>query len=300
MRILVKTANHRHNVRRFHMYDFFKEFSRQSGADLSYKRQRGKYDVVIGGINKNGLSVKIITDLHEGIGVDSPHHRLEIINSRPWDIVLMRYMYINYEGIPKTFFQEGIKAKKVLFPWSLCEERWKYSEAKDNDVTTLGTSVESMYPLRADIRKSLPLPYKTISGNIPVHIKRDNNALKKKHKGIYVGESYINALQRSKVMLTDASRYGCPVKKYFEAIATGCLLMADRPNHADEIGLVAGENYVEISKDNWREKLDYYLANETERLKITRNARELFERKHTNKVRAKELIWNLNKVMHQG
>ncbi len=288
MKILIKTVNKKYDVRGTYTHDFYKELQRQSGAHLSYERDDGDYDVCIGG--KGKVSVKIQTDIHRTKKHKTPQEIAAALNNKGWDIILMRYTHMNYDGIPATFYQDSLSARVVFFPWSFCPKRWSCSEQKDNDVVLLGSTKESMYPIRAAIRKSLPLPYKTISGNVSMAIKRDKAALKKMYNNIYVGKKYIQALQRSKVMLTDASKYGCPVKKYFEAMATGCLLMADRPNHAENIGLIDGETYVEISKDNWREKLDYYLANDTERLRITRNARELFEAKHTNEVRVKQLL----------
>ena len=286
MRILVKTKKLKHNARGTFTHDFYMELRRQADVSFSYENPGGEYDVCIGG--KGKVSVKIQTDIHKSKRHATPQELAKSLMD--FDIVLMRYVYITYPGIPVTFYKDKLGDKAIFFPWSMCHNRWQYSERKDNDVCMLGTSNE-MYPIRAAAKSLLPdTGYSYIMGNLPMTVKQDNTAIKKKLKNVFMGDSYIKALQRSKVMITDASRYGCPVKKYIEAMAAGCLLVADRPHHADELGLVDGENYVEISKDNWREKLDYYLNNDTERLRITRNARELFERKHTNKVRVKELL----------
>ncbi len=290
MRILIKSSNLEFDVRKVQVHDFFMELKRHADVDLSFERQAGAYDVCIKGTKGTKVNARITTDLHKPLIAGKAMDFVQELNASKYNLILMRYHLVNYPGYKKTFYRDNLTARVEFFPWSLDANKWLYSEDKNNDVVFLGSTGEGMYPLRAAIKQSLPLPYKTVAGNVSMELKRDRYALKKKHRGAYVGDDYIRVLQRSKVMLTDGSVYGQPVKKCFEAMATGCLLLADKPNHADEVGLIPGETFVEISKGDWREKLDYYLKHDEERLRITRNARQLFEQKHTNEIRAKALI----------
>jgi spore maturation protein CgeB len=72
--------------------------------------------------------------------------------------------------------------------------------------------------------------------------------------------------------------------------------MADRPQSADELHFEAGENYIEINRNNWKEKLEYYLEDDSERERVARNGYETVMKHHTSKIRARQLLDFLKKL----
>ena len=75
--------------------------------------------------------------------------------------------------------------------------------------------------------------------------------------------------------------------------------MVNKPQTADELHLVSGENYVEITEDNWKEKLEYYLEDDVERERIAHNGYETAMKYHTSGVRAQQLMGFLEKLDHE-
>lgn len=184
------------------------------------------------------------------------------------------------------------QSNSKLFAWSLDENTWKYNEDdKIYDVCLIGNPSIRIYPLRAAfLRRIKYTKYKYISGVRD----RKGKYLKNYAGSSIVGEKYVKKIQKSKVFLFDSSVYKYPVKKYFEAMACGALIMADKPMNAEEIGLIDGENYIEVTKFNWESKLRKIIHKDSERLRTTQNARKLFEKKHTNKIRVLELLEKIN------
>ena len=77
---------------------------------------------------------------------------------------------------------------------------------------------------------------------------------------------------------------------------SGALVMADKPFHADDLGLEDGYTYVEINEENWKEKLEYYLEDDQLRETIARKGRENALNKLTHKIVAKKFLNALGNV----
>lgn len=114
----------------------------------------------------------------------------------------------------------------------------------------------------------------------------------------YTGSNYVNLLNSSKIHITDSGKYNCvgPVAKYFETMATDCLLVAVNPLGSELTRLVDGYNFVAVDGYNFLDKIRYYLDNEEERLRIVKNANDTIKKHHSVDVRAKELV-NLLKTI---
>ena len=89
--------------------------------------------------------------------------------------------------------------------------------------------------------------------------------------------------------------FGCSIWKYalpkfFEAMACRTLVLSDSPAGAGALHFEPGVNFVEISLEDYREKVDYYLENEKERERIVDNAFKMVHRYHTCEIRARELL----------
>lgn len=236
--------------------------------------------------------ILMLSDIHKhkrGIDCNDVIKRVE---SKELIAVLLR----SYNSI----FTKANLNRIYLFPFSLDEDVYKFDISKKvYDICMLSTNTPSVYPIRHLISRQLRVfanknKYKIVTGQRTSESKYDINFLKnytdvKKNK-LKVGLEYNKILNQSKIMLTDSSIYRYLVKKYFEGMSTGCLVLADEPLHAEEIGLIDGVNYVKINKNNWQQKAKYYLDNDEERIEIVNNAHQLFLEKHTNKVRVNQFI----------
>lgn len=57
-----------------------------------------------------------------------------------------------------------------------------------------------------------------------------------------------------------------------------------------ELGFKDGENFIACNQSNFYEKSMYYWKNEEERNRITENGYQFIHTKHTDEVRAKEFV----------
>lgn len=88
--------------------------------------------------------------------------------------------------------------------------------------------------------------------------------------------------------------------KYFEIPACGTLLLGEPTNELASIGFNDGNNFVEVNKDSFSEKIGYYLKwpGKNDVNEIACNGRKLICEKHSWKIRIKELFNNIRKVLH--
>lgn len=240
--------------------------------------------------------ILLLSDLQKHpLGVSRARDITGVIEKSNLKTVLFRGMYGEYLNLNSD--------KVHFFPWSLNENTYSFSLKKDNDICFLGCSGVK-YPIRNRIKKEIrgfckEKKYSLLMGKRSGESKINPNFMSKysdkQIDELMVGMGYVKALQRTKLMLFDSSVYKYPVKKYFECMATGCLILADKPNHSSVLGLVEGEHFVCINRKNWKDRVNYYLLNDEKRERIVRQARQLFLERHTNRVRAKQLLTIIKK-----
>ncbi|GAG60074.1 unnamed protein product, partial [marine sediment metagenome] len=162
------------------------------------------------------------------------------------------------------------------------------------DAVFLGSVDELKHKLRWDIYKGLERfgregAWRVLVGKPPSGPMVD---LEEgwRERGFIVGDDYVRVLARSRAMLFGSSKWRYMVRKYFEGMACRTLVMADSPRSADLVHFKPGWNFVEIDRGNWREKLEYYLTHEEERLEIAQRGYETYLRYHTSAVRARDLV----------
>jgi len=289
-------------AKHFNMYYYGQNYLDNPGnTSLRDVIEKNNIDIVLYQYYKQGLDeflelrfdkkYLLLSDLQKHpFGVRRAEDISKIIEKSDLKAVLFRGLYGEYLKIDSD--------KMHFFPWSIDENTYSFSLKKDNDVCFLGC-YGSKYPIRKYIKPEVrrfcgARNYSLLSGRRSGEAKTDINFMNKySDKQIdrqMVGAGYVKALQRSKLMLFDSSIYKYPVKKYFECMATGCLILADKPHHAEEIGLIENRHFVPINKDNWKSKVEYYLKKKDEREKIVHRARKLFLKRHTNKVRIGQLL----------
>jgi len=167
------------------------------------------------------------------------------------------------------------------------------------DICLLGRVYHSMYPLRTIIWKTLLQENFEPRNNI--EFKVNNKILKIFYRyrprgwgytpeTTLMRETYVEAINKCKIFPFDGSIYKLPILKYFECMATKTLALADTPLDAEDLHFKAGYNYIEIDKENFIDKIIYYLDNEKEQKKITENGVATIFRYHSMETRVKQLI----------
>lgn len=107
---------------------------------------------------------------------------------------------------------------------------------------------------------------------------------------IIVNEKYAKTLNRSKIFFTCGGSMLCAVAKYFEAPGCRSLLFAKPNKDVHELGFSDGINFVECNELDFYDKAMYYIKNDKERERITKNGYDFIHTCHTNTVRAKQLV----------
>jgi len=229
-----------------------------------------------------------------------------------YDVTLMRYLYSPYvkksllgryryyQKIDPEFYVKNLTTKIHHFPWFTDPSIYKPSSEKEYDVVFLGSSEKKVYPLRNAIVRDLPRLCKEkgwrymLKGRPPGETTQ-RNISELLNQGYVVGERYAETIARSKVFIFGSSIFRYPLSKYFEVMGSGALVMADEPQTAQQLHLKDRENYVRVSKENWKNTLEYYLENDEERERIASKGYDTVMKYHSVAVRAKELVDLLNK-----
>ncbi|MCR6109686.1 glycosyltransferase [Bacillus sp. A301a_S52] len=105
-----------------------------------------------------------------------------------------------------------------------------------------------------------------------------------------VGESFSQELNRSDIFFTCGSSYNYPVIKFFEALGSKTLLLAEPNRDILELGFKNNENFVACNKEDFFEKAMYYSEHREERERITDNGFHFIHENHTDSDRAKQLL----------
>ena len=228
-----------------------------------------------------------ISDLHHG----RPAKCVKWLNSIELDLLLFPYRSV--ASHERNYYWENVKAEKAFLPWSYEPSLYYLSEKHEYDITFLGRVHATAYPLRTNISRRLPSLCKEMGWKLFTRVKPPHLSSIKKwdpHPTYVAGKSYARALRSGKVTIFGSSKWRYPIKKWFQSLGSGTCVLADAPLNSDRLGLEDGENYIEINKENWVEKLKWILSNEGERRRIAKNGLNLARERHTHEVRVKELL----------
>jgi len=172
-----------------------------------------------------------------------------------------------------------------------------YGLAKEYDVTLLGRLGDSFYPLRTHfdriLKEQKDIKY-FFKPNPPYEFYEDDDV-----NGIPIRRNYARAINRSRIFITCCTKFRAPVAKILEALACKTLLMCDRPAGAEKAGLIDGENYAEVTRDNFMSRIRYYLSRPDEMRRIAENGHTLFLQRHTVDKRALEVRDLLESVISE-
>jgi hypothetical protein len=190
-----------------------------------------------------------------------------------FDYVLATYAppYLNKVDFDNTYSPE-VRSRVTFIPLPRSADPnlfYNYGQERDIDVCLLGAR-GPFYELREYF-------HNTLSQQSWI------NYFCKEHPGYnynltdaLTNEAYARVLARSKIFVSCTGRYKVPFIKISEVLASGALLMCDRPNGAEQLGLVDGQTYAEVDKVNFMEKVHYYLHHPDELSDIARRGQALF------------------------
>lgn len=237
-----------------------------------------------------------ISDLHgkHEYKIKDPESFVELINHANYQGVFYRYNLI--EGTKyRSDIHKHIRAPTYWVPWSVDTETFYKRPGTTIDVSFVGATYRDVYPMREDILENLKdvaIGYTVISELRPPYRVPISELIKKKY---FVGERYAQLLGQSRIFIFDCSKYRYPLQKFFEAMASGCLVMSNKPTEAHSLGFVDGKTYVEIKPENWRKRLRHYLENKDEAQAIAKAGMNITRKFHSHETRAKQFIEILSK-----
>lgn len=110
--------------------------------------------------------------------------------------------------------------------------------------------------------------------------------------------TYMEVLNRSKILAFGNSIWRYALQKYFEGFSTKNLVISPTPKDAEKLHFKPYENYVPITQENYFEVISEYVKNENERKKIAEDGRETFLKYHTSQIRAKQLFQKLKRLLN--
>jgi glycosyltransferase involved in cell wall biosynthesis len=210
----------------------------------------------------------------------------------------------------KQYLQPLLSTTEIIPLWhSLPEKLFGFFENCDRwiDVYMSGAGHPQWYPLRNFIEKVLPFETSFNS----VISKECGNSSKLKILQSYsdVREQiqkyeeqmlfYADKIRCSKIMIFDGGLFDYPVKKYFEAMACGALVLAPLPIDADLLGFADDKNMVVIDETNFIEKIKYYLEHEKERNHIVENAYQLYQERYTCRKSVEIFMKKINQIRNE-
>lgn len=100
-----------------------------------------------------------------------------------------------------------------------------------------------------------------------------------------VGLDYIKELNKYYCGIATSSVFECCVAKYFEIPASGSLLLANHSFDLYSLGFINNENFIEIDKFNYGDKINHIFNNPYDYDKIKKAGRAFILKNHTEKNR---------------
>lgn len=212
-----------------------------------------------------------------------------------------REQYINQNNIQylfsivkDRFFQQypQFKDRFIWFPHFINPAIFKgYGEEKDIELLLMG-AVNGWYPMRLIILNQYKDDPRFVYRSHPGYLQFSEQS------EAIVGQKYAKELNRAKIFFTCDSILHYPVLKYFESLACKTLLLAPTFPELEELGFIPEKHFVPITKDDFVEKAEYYLANEEERNAIVEAGHTFIMENHTLDVRAEQLVKRIESILN--
>ena len=216
------------------------------------------------------------------------------LNKKNWDSLAMMYQHVDGVQVPPDYFLKTLKCPIFHLAPCINPETFKPSDTpKQIDASLLGSIHPRVYPLRTDIWYRLPPLATRKRWNIFLRDRPPGAPTERRdidrmiNQGYIVGHKYVETLQTSKVFIFGTSIFQYPLMKFVEGMSTGALVMANQPSSMDALHYVPDWNFVDITRRNWRTRLEHFLSHDEEREEITSNALDTILKYHTMDIRAR-------------
>ncbi len=204
----------------------------------------------------------------------------------------INYLFPHYRDAFLRWFPE-YKERMIWFPHHVPTHLFKdYGLDKTINWLFMGSTIPHLYPLREMMIKI----FKTQPGFV-MHRHPGYDRTYYNSKQALVSKRYAEEINRAKIMLTSQSIYQYPILKYFESVACHTLLVANGSQELTDLGFQDGQTFIEVNESNLFEKANYYLYNEQERLRITKQAYNMVREHHSTEKRAVDLIECIKRVV---
>lgn len=185
------------------------------------------------------------------------------------------------------------KHKIEWFPYFVNTAIYKdYLLKKDIQLLMMG-AVNTYYPLRQEIMKAYSNDVRFISHQHPGY----RDFLAREEKDNLIGARYAKEINQAKIFFTCPSVLYYPVIKYFEVLACKTLLLAPTFKELEDLGFIPGKHFIAIDESNFKEKAEYYLANDEKRQKIAEQGYQFIRQNHTVKIRAMQLVKRIESIL---
>jgi len=198
----------------------------------------------------------------------------EFLNSYKPDVVFSVY----HNSIKPL--RQNIQCQNIfVLPFSVCTKHYKKINCKKKDqvVTCFSTRVDA-YPNRIKVLNHL-------KAEKIKHIKQKNRF------------DYIWAINESKISLGVCDIYKSLNMRVTEILSCGGLLLTDKPNYIEKLGLKENFHYVTYeSFDDMVDKCRYYFKYDEERKKIENQGMIHVQKYHSCYQRVREMIKIIQKI----
>jgi hypothetical protein len=194
----------------------------------------------------------------------------------------------------RDFIVQGLdnpKSPIVESFWAIPPEIFKpLGRRRCYDIACLGAHTTGVYPFRRQVRDYLLK-------------ERRLKFFKKLRVGGRSGHSaelFARTLNRLRACFTCASMYGYTLAKYFEIPACGTVLFAEPTSDLEGLGFRDGENFVAVTPENFKDKMEYYLLGAREEMeRLAEAGASLVHGRHTWQQRLSELLPAIAKHLRQ-
>lgn len=198
-------------------------------------------------------------------------------------------IFNHYRDAFKRFYLE-FTDQMIWLPHHVPDEIFKdYQHRKEIDLLMLGSMIPNLYPFRNQMYDALK---KKQGFRYHAHPGYEMN---RAHS--LTGEAYAREINRAKIFLTCDSIYHYPLLKYMECLACNTLLLAPGSNELEELGFKNGETFINIDETNFLDKAKWYLENDLERDRISKQGYEMVRKRHLTSIRAIEMIQHIHDVI---
>jgi hypothetical protein len=189
-------------------------------------------------------------------------------------------------------------------------------KSRSNDCLITGQMIPHIYPFRYllgqildrcnDIKTiNLSDAYRHVQEQISDHLNRTQaGALSLKYFNSFSEQvmldhkkRFLNTIRDSKTAVGCSSVFGYPLKKYFEFMANGCVVVGQMPINKDDLGFKHLENVYECQLEEVPDAIRMLCKNDDLRIRLAKNARNLIMNNYTMLQASNKTVEHFNRIL---